>query len=234
MMLRALHVLTLIAALLVAGCGTGPAGGTQDAGPVAGSGGAGPYTQCLCEAEMQAYLDLSFVGLADTVTGTITTRQDSVILRLEGVHWAPFRTFSHPLTAGSTISVYLGPPARPNLPADFAPWGSIGRFGRLWLAPFGAEDLSTLAPGQAFFGMLSGESRADVQLRVAALRPTGDPVCDPFGHGEHQPMVLASRRDLVALLQSRPTWQDAWVACIQKLEETGGPSVGPLDYYPGP
>lgn len=235
MMMREIVSTSLIAATLAAACISDPLVGNGDAGPSSGSGGWGPYTLCLCEHETQAYLDLSFVELADTVTGTITTPDDRVILRLDGVHWAPSTVFPFPLTQGSTLSVYFGPPDRPDLPADFAPSGSRARMGRLFVAPFARDRLSALSPGERFFGVLSGESTYDIRLRVAALRPGGDPVCDPDGTGRvHQPEVQVSRAELITILQAHSSWQDAWVACTQKLEETGGPSVGPLDYYPGP
>ncbi len=198
----------------------------------AGSGGAGPYTRCLCEEGMQAYLDLSFVELADTVTGTITTRQDSVILRLDGVHWAPSKVFPFPLTEGSTISIYQGAGDRRDFPTDFAPWGSIGRMGRHVIAPFRWNTLHELVPGERFFGMLSRPTGPEFELKIAALKPSGDPVCDPFALGPHQPEIQATRAELISILQSHEDWRDAWITCVRKLEETGGPIGGFPDAGP--
>ncbi len=222
MSLKRSLLFSLVVALTAACSDAGPRAASPDAGLPSGSGGSGWYTQCLCEADMQAYLDLSFVELADTVTGTITTRQDSVILRLDSVHWAPSKTLPFPLTEGSTISIYQGAGDRRDFAADFAPWGSIGRMGRHVIAPFRWNALHELVSGERFFGMLSRPTGPAFELKIAALKPSGDPVCDPFALGPHQPEVQVTRAELIAILESHATWQDASLACVRKLEETGG------------
>jgi hypothetical protein len=201
-------------------------GATRNASPdsgLAAGGGSGWYTQCLCEVDTQAYLDLSFVELADTVTGTITTRQDSVILRLDGVHWAPSKTFPFPMTEGSTISIYMGLGGRTDLSAEFAPWWSTARMGRLFASPFAVDSLATIGPEDRFFGVLYRPSGTGYYLRLNSVRASDEPHCEPWGRGvPHQPEVQVTRAELITILQSHARWQDAWAPCVRKLEETGG------------
>jgi hypothetical protein len=214
----------MVAAVFAVACSeSASVGGKGPPGP--GSGGAGPYSRCLCEVETLAYLDLSFVGLADTVTGTRTIDQDRVVLRVDGVHWASSGTFPLPLTAGSTVTLGAPPDgASDPTPVDFSP--SFRSVGYLQVFPVPWSERAGIVPGTRFFALLSRLDRVHYFLWVNEVSSDGDPIC-PL-----RPDVRVTRAELISILQSHEDWRDAWAACVRKLEETGGPIGGFPDAGP--
>lgn len=215
----------MVAAVFAIACSESASVGGEGTHPGAGSGGAGPYSRCLCEVETQAYLDLSFVGLADTVTGTRTIPQDRVVLRVDGVHWATSKTFPLNLTVGSTVTLGAPPDDAPGTtPVDFS--ASFRSVGYLQGFPVPWSQRTSIVPGTPFFALLSRLDRVHYFLWVHTLSPDGDPVCPS------RPEVRVTRAELISILQSHDDWRDAWAACVRKLEETGGPIGGFPDAGP--
>jgi hypothetical protein len=183
-----------------------------------GGGGSGLYTQCLCVPRLAAYLDLRLVGVADGVAQ----------LRVDALYPAPGRSLPARVTAGSTLTQTLlgvGPePGDAARRADFGPYNPE-RIGLVYASVLTASRAPELVLDTGLFGLLFEQTPGEWWLRVAALDPEGQPICDSFGDGRPAvPGLSVTRAELTAILQSHADPEAAFWACVTKLEETGGPA----------